>query len=145
MRAFRGGGDDDIFLALSHRSGAVSHLRASAVTAAPGPRFRVLGSAGAFVVRELDGQEDQLRSGLAADDASFGVEPPQRWGTPCAGGGVRACRAEPWRLGVVLLARRRRAGGEGAPPVDPIDAVATLTVLDAARAGAGDGELVVTS
>ncbi len=145
VRAVRGGGDDDVFLALSHRSGAVSHLWASAVAAAPGPRFRVLGSAGGFVVRELDGQEDQLRSGVPADDPSFGVEPPQRWGHLVRG--VESVPIEPslggWALFYPQVAPWAR--GAGPPPVDPLDAVATLTVLDAARHGATTGEVVVMS
>ncbi len=145
VRAVRGGGDDDVFLALSHRSGAVSHLWASAVAAAPGPRFRVLGSAGGFVVRDLDGQEDQLRAGLPADDPSFGVEPPQRWGHLVRG--VESVPVEPSRGGWASFYPQVAAwaGGEGPPPVDPLDAVATLTVLDAARHGATTGEVVLVS
>jgi hypothetical protein len=41
----RGGpADDDVFLALEHESGVRSHLWASSVAGAPGPRLRVLGS-----------------------------------------------------------------------------------------------------
>ena len=59
----------------------ISHLRASAITAAPGPRLRVLGTKAAFVVRELDGQEDALRSGTRPDEVSdWGAEPESRWG-----------------------------------------------------------------
>ncbi len=143
VRALRRGGDDDAFLALTHRSGTISQLWASAVAAAPGPRFRVLGSAGAFVVRELDGQEDQLRSGVAVDDPSFGVEAPQRWGHLVRG--VESVPVEPsrgaWAAFYPQVAEWCR--GERPPPVDPLDAVATLTVLDAARRGAADGVTVV--
>jgi len=45
----RGGpADDDAFVALEHESGVRSHLWASSVAAAPGPRLRVLGSQGAL-------------------------------------------------------------------------------------------------
>ena len=46
--------DDDAFLALTHRSGVISHLHASSLAAAPGPRLRVLGSEAALLVGELD-------------------------------------------------------------------------------------------
>ncbi len=69
-------GDDDDFLALTHRSGVISHLHASALAAAPGPRLRVLGSEAALIVRELDSQEDRLRAGERPDTVSdWGVEP----------------------------------------------------------------------
>ncbi len=41
-----GAADDDAFLALDHASGARSHLWASVLAAAPGPRLRVLGDRG---------------------------------------------------------------------------------------------------
>jgi predicted dehydrogenase len=38
--------DDDAFLAITHVGGVISHLHASAVVAAPGPRLRVMGTEG---------------------------------------------------------------------------------------------------
>jgi scyllo-inositol 2-dehydrogenase (NADP+) len=143
VHALRGGGDDDAFLALTHHNGTVSHLWVSAVAAAPGPRFRVLGSAGAFVVRDLDGQEDQLRAGLPADDHGFGVEPPQRWGHLVRG--VESVPVEPsrgaWAGFYPQVAAWCR--GEAPPPVDPLEAVAVLAVLDAARRSADTGNTEV--
>jgi scyllo-inositol 2-dehydrogenase (NADP+) len=135
--------DDDAFLALRHAGGAVSHLHASAVTAAPGPRLRVLGTKAAFLVAELDSQEDQLRAGMRPDTAAdWGAEPESRWGRLVAGE-----RSEPvpsergdWPRFYVELEAAVRSGGE--PPVDPRDAVATLRVLEAARRGAA-GRTVV--
>ena len=80
VAAQRGGSDDDVFVALHHRSGARSHLWMSAVAAAPGPRLRVLGSEAAYVVEHLDGQEEALRAGRRPDEAGFGAVPPGRWG-----------------------------------------------------------------
>jgi predicted dehydrogenase len=135
MRAVRGGADDDLFLALRHRSGVVSHLWASAVAAAPGPRLRVLGTKGAYVVEEVDGQEDALRAGRRPGDGGpWGEEPPERWGRLVRGDRREPVRAEPGRW-PEFYARLERALREGAPPpVDPRDAVAGLRVLDAARA-----------
>ena len=45
------------------RPGTYSHLWMSALAAAPGPRLRVLGTRAAYVVAEVDGQEDALRAG----------------------------------------------------------------------------------
>ena len=73
----RGGpADDDVFLAIEHASGVRSHLWASAVAGAPGARLSVLGSRAAFVVQEIDGQEDALKAGLRpAGSSDWGAEP----------------------------------------------------------------------
>jgi predicted dehydrogenase len=63
VRSIRGGADDDVTVVLKHESGVDSYLAASAVSGAPGPRVRLLGSKGALVVNQLDPQEDALRSG----------------------------------------------------------------------------------
>jgi predicted dehydrogenase len=127
-------GDDDAFVALRHRSGAYSHLWMSAVTAAPGPRLRVLGTGAAYVVAEGDGQEDALRSGRRPDDPdTWGIEPESRWGRLVKGEESEAVPTEPgaWPAFYTELERALRVGGP--PPVDPSDAVATLEVIDAAR------------
>src|SRR3954454_20498985 len=92
----RGGpADDDVFLALEHDSGVRSHLWASSVAGARGPRLRVLGGAAAFVVDELDGQEDALRAGLRpAGSDDWGAEPESRWGRLVRGDESEPVRSE---------------------------------------------------
>lgn len=68
IRSVRGGADDDCVLVLGHDSGVESILSASAVVGSPGPRLRVIGSEGAFVVNELDPQEALLRAGKSPKD-----------------------------------------------------------------------------
>ena len=63
VRSIRGGADDDVTVVLRHESGVDSYLAASAVSGAPGPRVRLLGTKGALVIDELDPQEDALRAG----------------------------------------------------------------------------------
>ncbi len=63
VRSIRGGADDDVTVVLKHASGVDSYLAASAISGAPGPRVRLLGSKGALVIDELDPQEDALRRG----------------------------------------------------------------------------------
>jgi predicted dehydrogenase len=136
VRSLRGGADDDVFIALQHASGVESHLWASAVAAAPGPRLRVLGSQAAYVVQHLDGQEDALRAGLQPDAAGFGAEAAERWGRVVHGDAGEPVQSEPGRWltfyeGVELALRT------GAPPpVLAEDALAVLEVLDAARRSA---------
>ena len=126
-----GAADDDVFLALEHDGGVRSHLWASSVAGAPGPRLRVLGSRAAFVVDELDGQEDALRAGLRpADSSDWGGEPESRWGRLVRGKESQPVRSEngAWprfyeQVGLALQ-------GKGPLPVDPRDAVKVLEILE---------------
>jgi scyllo-inositol 2-dehydrogenase (NADP+) len=130
-------GDDDVFIALQHAGGVISHLRASAMTAAPGPRLRVLGDQAAFVCSELDSQEDRLRSGAhPANSPDWGVEPESRWGRVVAGESSEPVPSErgDWPRFYTLLRESLVAGGP--PPVDPADAVTTLRILELARRSA---------
>jgi predicted dehydrogenase len=133
VEARRGGADDDVFIALHHASGTLSHLSASAVAASPGPRLRVLGSRGAYVVQHLDGQEDSLRRGARPDQPGFGAEPPERWGRLVRGEESEPLPSEPgrWLTFYEGVERAVRTGAD--PPVRAEDAVAALEVLDRVR------------
>jgi predicted dehydrogenase len=109
--------EDDVFLALEHAGGEVSHLWMSMVAPNPGPRFRVSGLAGGFVSEGLDPQEAQLKAGLRPGDPGFGEAP-----------GLDPGRYVDFYAGV-----RDWARGEGPRPVDPADAVRVLEILEAAR------------
>ncbi|MEU7305228.1 Gfo/Idh/MocA family oxidoreductase [Streptomyces sp. NPDC007206] len=139
-----GGLDDDVFVALTHHSGVQSHLWGSWRQGAPGPRFRVTGTSGTYVVEGMDEQEALLIAGASpsAQGERWGAEPEERWGQV-----LRGAHAEPvpsargaWDLFYPAFAAAVR--GTGAVPVDPWDAVATATVLDAARASARSGQAV---
>jgi scyllo-inositol 2-dehydrogenase (NADP+) len=129
--------EDDVFIALHHASGTISHLRASAVTGAPGPRLRVLGSEAAFVLTRLDSQEDRLRAGERPDTVTdWGAEPEAHRGRLVTGDASVPVPGErgDWARFYSLLATALRDGGP--PPVDPADAVAALRVLEHARQSA---------
>jgi scyllo-inositol 2-dehydrogenase (NADP+) len=139
-------GDDDAFLALHHAGGGLSHLHMSAVTAAPGPRLRVLGTEAAYVAPQLDTQEDRLRAGSRPDTAeAWGDEPQSHWGRMVTGDYSIPIRSERgrWPAFYALLEEALRTGGP--PPVDPADAVRTLRVLEAARRAAETGTAVALS
>ena len=136
VAARRGGADDDVFCSLQHESGVHSHLSMTALAGAPGPRIRVLGMRGAYVVERLDGQEDMLRAGRGPDDPMYGVEPPERWGRLHRGDEVRPIPSERGRWDL-FYAAVSSALTTGTPmPVDPWDAVRTLEVLGRVRAAA---------
>jgi predicted dehydrogenase len=133
----RGLADDDVFVALRHASGTISHLHAGAMLAAPGPRLRVQGSRGGFLVTALDPQEAALRDGERPGRSPVWGEGPQ-WerGRLVAGERSVPVQGQPgdWPRFYVLLELALRTGSP--PPVDPDDAVLTLRVIEAARQSA---------
>ena len=86
--------DDDTFVALTHDSGVRSHLWMSSVRQQPGPRFRLLGSDGAFVKYGLDVQEDALRAGLDPRRPDGGGT-AARWGRLGVGDDTRTIATVP--------------------------------------------------
>ena len=131
--------DDDVFVALTHPGGVRSHLGATMLAAAPGPRMRLMGLGGTFEVHGLDGQEDALRAGRRPGDPGFGQVPEDAWGTLHDGS---ASRRVPMEAGAYTafyrgVARSLRDGSP--PPVAPEEAVLVLEVIDAARADAARG------
>ncbi|WP_194896287.1 Gfo/Idh/MocA family oxidoreductase [Catenulispora pinisilvae] len=133
--------DDDSFLALTHTCGVHSQLWMSAVAAQPGPRLRVLGNQSAYTVRGLDPQEAALRAGR---------RPGPGWGEPAESdwgllGPTDEARPYPslpgdypaFYAGVVAALREGKAA-----PVDPRDAVNTLTILELARRSAAEGRTI---
>ncbi|MEO6826517.1 MAG: Gfo/Idh/MocA family oxidoreductase [Microbacteriaceae bacterium] len=82
LRVGRPGGvsEDDAFVSLLHESGVRSHLTMSSVAALSGPRFRVLGTKGAYSVDGLDGQESALKAGGSPTDPSYGITEADAWG-----------------------------------------------------------------
>jgi scyllo-inositol 2-dehydrogenase (NADP+) len=125
--------DDDAFVALTHASGVRSQLWTSLVAAEQNGRFRVLGSRAAYVKSGLDVQEAALRAGLRPGSEEWGREPPERWG--------RLGAAEEWApvptergdypAFYTAIAAALRSGGP--PPVDPVDSIAVLEIIEAAQ------------
>jgi scyllo-inositol 2-dehydrogenase (NADP+) len=134
----RGGpADDDAFVAIRHESGAYSHLRTSAVTPAPGPRLRVLGTRAAFVVEHLDGQEADLREGRRPGGKQWGAAPPERL---VRGDEHAQVQSEPGNWPAFYRGVARWLSGiDESPPVEARDALRVLELLDAARASAAVG------
>jgi scyllo-inositol 2-dehydrogenase (NADP+) len=134
--------DDDVFVALTHRSGTVSHLWASSTASDVGPWLRVLGSTASYVKVAGDNQEASLRAGLTPRDPDYGREPESAWGVLGVPGDTRPYPSVPgayqeYYAGVAAALRT------GTPPPVTIDeAIASLTVLEAAQRSARDGVTV---
>jgi predicted dehydrogenase len=133
---------DDVFVALTHRCGVISHLWTSMLAAEPGPRMRVSGSAASFVKFGLDVQEDSLRRDSPVDAPDWGVEPEESWGRITSDTGSRpvptVAGCYPRFYDMVAEAIR----GRGPMPVGIDDAIATLGVIEAAQASAEEHSVV---
>ena len=127
--------EDDAFLACRHTSGVVSHLGATSVSAAPGPRVRILGRSGAFLLNQFEDDGADIYPDLAhADTGQCGWIYAGQQRTPVTrppGGQVDFYR----QVGRALATPDPQA----AMPVDPYDAVHALAVIDAARTSATRG------
>jgi len=129
--------EDDVFLACRHTSGVVSHVMASSVNGAPGPRARLMGSTGAYVLgRQFD--EVSAFHDFENDGAAVGwvVRGEEREPGPVVGPSDQAA----FYRGVAQALRTDDP--QAAMPVDPRDAVHVLAVMDAARAS-HEGQRVV--
>jgi scyllo-inositol 2-dehydrogenase (NADP+) len=127
----RAGGrvDDDCFLALTHASGARSHLWASMTAPVPGPRLLLQGSDGGWLKQDLDGQEDALRAGAPLPSEPDG----QLWDST-------GSRPHPSLPGTWSAFYEQIAAGR--VPVEPRGVVEVMRALDAARLSAKTRQVI---
>ena len=144
LDARRAGGqtDDDAFVALRHVGGVRSHLWMSAVAGDLGPRFRVLGSEAAYVCHGLDGQEAALKAGGSPTEPGWGTTPAADYGLLGADGATVAHPTERGAYQDYYAGVAEALRGRGPVPVPAGDAVASLTVLEAARRSAAEQRVV---
>jgi len=138
IRRPEGKADDDAFVVLRHESGVLSHLTMNMLCAQQGPRFRILGSTGAFTKHGIDPQEPYILAGGTPLDADYGVEAPEWAGALGRDGHLDAL---PTQRGAYpefyrILADKILDGGSTSPlplPVNPTDAVDVLKLIEEAR------------
>ncbi len=130
--------DDDAFLVLTHAGGARSHLSALSLAGAPGPRTRVLGTGGAYLVGPFEAEVSAFTE-LTAPDGCTGwlVRGEEREPVTTAPGG----HADFYRALSAALALPP-AQQQGAMPVQPGEALAVMEVLDAARESSATRQVV---
>lgn len=131
--------DDDVFVALRHDSGAISHLWMNMLCAQQGPRYRLLGSEGGFTKHGIDPQEPYVVAGGSPLDTEYGVEDSDWAGLFGRDGHLdrlpteRGAYPEFYRI----LADKIRDGGATSAlplPVDPEGPVEVLKLIEQARA-----------
>lgn len=138
--------DDSTFVAIDHIDGVRSRLWSSLIAAKTGPRFRIRGLGGEFVKDDLDPQEDQLLAGLRPNDPGFGEDPPERWGRIYGSdGSVTPVPTDRGDYRWFYEGFRDAVRGVGERPVDPLDSVRGLRLLEAAEASARTGAVVTVT
>ena len=136
--------DSGFFVSLLHRSGVRSHLQCNKLGRAVGRELRVTGTSGSYRSAGTDVQADAISAGLRPDDdpAGWGREAPEHWGTLTNESGNRPVPSEQgsWQSYYEQFAQAVR--GEAASPVPAEQAVAVITVIDAARISATQSRVV---
>jgi predicted dehydrogenase len=132
IRSVRGGADDDCVLVLAHETGVESILSASAVVGAPGPRLRVIGSEGAFVVNELDPQEALLRAGKAPKDGKW-KEDTSSQAFIHKGDSVEEFKTDPGNYASFYSLVHEAIVNKTAMPISPEEILAVAQIIDKAR------------
>ena len=132
---------DDYFELTLHYGARRVILSASTMVMAPRPRFALHGTKGSFVKHGLDPQEAMLRAGASANDAGYGEEGPEAFGTLTVAEGrpelVPSIRGD-WRRYYEGVADAIL--DDAPPPVDPADALAGLNLIALARRSAAEGK-----
>ncbi|HZG41638.1 MAG TPA: Gfo/Idh/MocA family oxidoreductase [Longimicrobium sp.] len=133
--------DDDAFVALTHASGVRSHLHLGATSAEHGTRMRVLGTRAAYVKRGMDVQEAALKAG-ERPGARWGEEPEADWGRVGAADEWAPVRTERGDYGAFYAGMAAAIRDGAPPPVDPMDSVAGLEIIAAARRSSAEGAVI---
>ena len=133
--------DDDTFVALTHANGVRSHLWASSLAGQEGPRFRVLGSSGAYTSWGLDPQEDALRAGGRPGSSDWGRVPEERWGR-LGTAAPSAVETMPGDYGRYYREMHAAITAGSPPPVAPAEATRVIELIEAAQRSAADRRVV---
>jgi predicted dehydrogenase len=133
---------DDVFIAITHKSGVISHLFTSPNVGILGPRLTVLGSKGAYVKHGIDPQEEALLAGGTPGRPGWGEEPESAWGKVGGGDDVRVQRSEPGNYLEFYRGVAAAIRDGAAPPVTTEQGIAMMELLDAARLSASEKRVV---
>jgi scyllo-inositol 2-dehydrogenase (NADP+) len=132
VRAIRHSADDEVVITLKHASGVDSYLSASAISGAPGPRLRVMGTEGALVIADLDPQEAMLRSGKYPAGGKW-EEPTFSRAFLHRGDDISEVVAENGNYATFYQRVKGAKVGESEWPVSAVEAKDVARLIDAAR------------
>ncbi|CAN2204264.1 MviM Predicted dehydrogenases and related proteins [Candidatus Nanopelagicaceae bacterium] len=132
VRDIRGNSEDDVALTLRHNSGVDSYLVASAISGAPGPRIRLLGTEGALVIHDLDPQEPLLRSGELPENGIWNLPTSSR-AFLHRGEIVEEIDGVPGNYGNFYLQVKGALAGENAWPITHEEILDVAQMIDKAR------------
>ncbi len=129
--------DDAFDVMLHYPRGLRAVLRSTMLAAAIRPRFVLQGTAGAFIKRTFDPQEDNLRHDRTPVSGAWGPEPEENWGilTRVEGGEPRQTRVAPVACDYRDYYANLRDAllGHAEPAVSPEWALDVMQVLMLAR------------
>lgn len=132
--------DDDTFVALEFEDGVRAHLYANITSAIPGPRFRLLAMNGGYEKFGLDPQEDALRAGLTPKEKNWGIENPSLSGKLAVETEGKLVTdtlvSEKGNYQLFYTALRDAMANNLPAPVDPEDALKTISIIEHARQSA---------
>ena len=132
------GSNDAITIRLHYFTGFSVTLGANCLSSLARPRFHLRGTRGNFWKWGLDPQEEALGKVTKIEDANWGQEPNERWGTLSVDAdGKLVTRPEPSAIGDYRLfyagVREVLLGNSPAPPVTPTEAWRVARVLEWAK------------
>jgi predicted dehydrogenase len=104
--------------------------------------MRVLGERAAFAKDGLDVQEAQLSAGIRPGQPGYGEDPPERWGRLGIDGEIHTVPTERGTYERFYLAVAAALRGEGPMPVDPLDALEVLRIIEAGHTSAATGKTI---
>lgn len=135
------------FASLTHENGVISHLRGDWSQGAPGWRYRVQGAEASYTVTGQDGMDRQERDLISrktprSEGDAWGLEDEADWGELRAGSESRTIASERGRWDTFYPTFAEAVRGNGSVPVNPEDAIASMRVIDAARASAEQGIVI---
>jgi scyllo-inositol 2-dehydrogenase (NADP+) len=123
---------DDAFDITFHYPHLRALLRASPVTAAPGPRFWICGTTGTYTKYGLDPQEDAMKNGGDPNTPDWGKEPQEAWGQLTTADAVTSVPTIPGNYRAYYENVRDAILGKAEIAVTPEQALNVMRVLELA-------------
>jgi predicted dehydrogenase len=130
---------DDAFDITFHYPHMRALLRASAVTAAPGPRYWICGTTGTYTKYGLDPQEDAMKAGGDPASANWGREPGDAWGRVTTADGAKSVPTIPGHYRPFYENVRDAIVGKAGIAVTPEQALNVMRALEIAMKSSKQG------